>query len=469
MNFKNKKIRFFRESIVLGMLLFSLSFLVNGTEAYAAEAVICHEHENRCYEQRQIKCEDRYDISHFYQDMYCEGCQKISSVIVFVETYICDYYGSYREFRRTGHCCNCPTVVFLQEKSESSSHGRPDKVCICGMNTDTVIAKADFNASTTEWTNGDVTLNVAVSEPISGISNAPYTYAFSGGTANGTSCSVSENGTYSVVVTASNGKQMTATLQVGNIDKSAPQIVRCEVDKEYPEYTAANIVLEGTDEGSGLADNAFSFDGGKTFVASGCYPITANGTYSVVVKDKAGNYSSKNLTVSCFAKKQEQSSSSQKPQDVETVQPTESVRPAKTTDTVSDENVKKSQTSKVQTKKEEDGRNSEAYVSLKKKMEQSDSKVPLEKIPGIYSSLMRTNAEKNAVPMTLNVVNEKNSNSYSMKPDKTENIVKNISLEETKNGSGGTFAQVTKITVMSGVLLCIGMLAFLVIFLVKKQ
>lgn len=463
MSLKKGESKGIKGKIALAILIYLCCFIVNGTKVYAAEAVICHEHTGTCYEKKWISCEDRYEITNYTQDVYCSGCQKVSSAIIFVETYVCDYYGSYREFRRIGHCCNCPTVVLLQEKPESAIHGREAQVCVCGMDTNTVLAKADFTASVTEWTNQDVTLNVAVTEPVAGISNAPYTYAFSGGVANGTSCTVSENGTYSVVVTAANGKQMTASLQVNNIDKTPPQIIKCEVDKSYPEYTAANIVLVGKDEGSGLADNAYSFDGGKTFVASGNYPVTKNGTYSIVVKDKAGNCSSKSLTVTCFAKKQEVSNVSQKSQDLEK---TQSVQPAKA--------AKVSEATKTavkESKKEikEDTQSSEIHAMLKEKLEQSGFRVPLEKIPGVYSSLMRSNAEKNAVPMTLNVVNEKSDNAYSPKTDKTGNLVKNITLEEKKNESGGTFAQVTKATVAGGVLLCIGMLVFLIVFLVKKQ
>lgn len=71
--------------------------------------------------------------------------------------------------------------------------------------------------------------------------------------------------------------------------------------------------------------------------------------------------------------------------------------------------------------------------------------------------------------MILNVINEKAESAYSKKTDSMENIVKNITISEENEVDNGTFAQVTKATVATGVLLCIGMMAFLIIFLVKKQ
>lgn len=448
-------------TIVFSMIYFGSKDI----QTYAAEAVICHEHATKCYEEKWVQCEDRHDISHYYQDVYCEGCQRVSSAIFFVETYVCDYTGSYREFKRTGHCCNCPTVVLLQEKQESAMHGRMGKVCVCGMSSDTVITKAEFTKSTEEWTNGEVVLNVSVTEPVAGVSNAPYTYVFSGGVTSGTSCTVNENGNYSVTITAVNGQQMTASLQVNNIDKISPKIEKCYVDKEYPEYTSANIVVEATDELSGLADCAYSFDGGKTFGKSGSFKVLANGTYSIVVKDKAGNCTGQTITVSCFAKKADSSNQTQTMPSVQSPN-------SETLPNVQETKVQKTdftgkkgpdRVEETETKTEDE------YALLKEKLEHSKARVPLDKIPGVYSSLMRTTAEKKAVPMILNVINEKAESAYSKKTDSMENIVKNITISEENEVDNGTFAQVTKATVATGVLLCIGMMAFLIIFLVKKQ
>lgn len=453
--------------IVIGIFLaFTDKISVN-----AAGTVICHEHNENCYAENWVDCRDTVAVSNYNQDFYCSGCQRISTAIVIVETYVCSDGSGYREYKSTGYCCNCPTVVYTKEVPATEVHRRWKKICVCGMSSDTVIAKAEFTKSTEEWTKESVTLNANVTEPIAGVSQAPYTYAFSVGEANGTSCVVNENGNYSVVITAANGQQMTASLQVNNIDKEAPQMVKCYVDKEYPEYVGANIIVEAVDNVSGLAENAYSFDGGKTFVKNSSYGITSNGTYSVMVKDKAGNCSSRTITVTCFAKKAEPAGNVQTSQTVKLpeVEKSSSIGENQEKKESVVNNSKVSQKDKKEAKEENGEENGEAYTMLKTKLEQSIFRVPLNKIPGVYSSLMRSNAEKNAVPMTLNVVSEKAENAYSPKTDVQENLVKNITIGKEKIQSYGTFAQVTKATVATGVLLCIGMLVFLIVFLVKKQ
>lgn len=493
-------------ALKMGLILL-LSFIMAlacPTQARAAEATINHKHTSNCYEIRPVNCTDEIVITTHNEDFNCSTCGRVASARVVVETYSCKYEYSERELRRMAYCYTCNSVVQSQTTSASATHLRAGQVCICGMDESTVIAKVNLSAASTAWTKGNVVLNASVTEPTSGQSLAPYTYSFSGGTASGNSCTVSTNGTYSVTVTASNGQQASTSIQVKNIDKDAPKITQCYVDKEYPEYESANIIVEATDSASGLAASAYSFDGGKTYIASNRYAITANGTYKICVKDKVGNSSTKTLTVTCFEKKPEpeettkpensgsdstqggnsQGSTGQNGQNSQNGQSgagqsgnysggsdgqqsgentgdDESVNKDKTTATNSGKTKGKEETDLTDREKE--------YALLKEKLEQSEYKVPLEKIPGVYSSLMQLNAEKNAVPMTLNVVNEKTDPAYSSGTDSEENLVKNISISSENTESGGSFAQVSKGIVGVGVLLCIGMVAFLVVFLVKKQ
>ena len=96
-------------------------------------------------------------------------------------------------------------------------------------------------------------------------------------------------------------------------------------------------------------------------------------------------------------------------------------------------------------------------------------RVELKDIPGIYSSVLRINAEKNAVPTTLNIVSKEVSEAYSNHLQNGENLVKNISIKTENEQSNGKVAQVSKAVVGVGVLLCIGMVGFLTVFLVKKH
>lgn len=92
----------------------------------------------------------------------------------------------------------------------------------------------------------------------------------------------------------------------------------------------------------------------------------------------------------------------------------------------------------------------------------------LKDIPGMYSSVLRTNAEKNAVPTTLNVVPREETNPGNNNSQDKEKLVKNNIINEENEELNGNIAQVAKIVVGVSILLCIGMGEFLVILLVKN-
>lgn len=481
---KNKIGVLLKTGVAFGVVL--VMFFGSPIMAVAAEANICHKHTGSCYENQPIHCQDDTEITTFNQDFNCATCGRVASARVVVETYSCKYMYLKRELRRMAYCYTCNSVVQHEEKSVSAIHTRLADVCVCGMEESTVIAKVNLSVASSGWTKDNVILKAVVTEPVTGQSLAPYTYTFSGGTANGSSCTVSANGTYSVTVTGNNGQQTTTSVVVNTIDKEAPKITKCYVDKEYPEYESANIVVEASDSLSGLASKAYSFDGGKTYGTSNKLSVTANGTYQIAVKDAVGNCSTKTLTVTCFEKK---------PEVEPTVKP--EVKPSEDTNTTPGQNEaggNESQPSKTGTEKENIPKESisldvqkapaadvtekeeepektkeDAYALLKEKLENSAYRVPLQKIPGVYSSFMKYSAEKNAVPMTLNVVTKDTENAYGSNVKAGENLVKSITIEEKNSGSDGSFAQVSKGVVAAGVLLCIGMVGFLIVFLVKKQ
>lgn len=476
---RNKNQICFVWKICAAILASFLMVLVFPMHTRAAEATICHQHTSECYQEKAITCTDINVVSTHNEDFQCATCGRVSSARVVVETYTCEHSDYKREYRRIAYCYGCGGVVQNKQTSAVLTHVRITKVCVCEMTEETVIAKVKFTPSTCDWTNGEVVLNATVEEAASGQSLAPYTYAFSQGSVNGTSCTVSENGTYSVTVTASNGQQTVASLQINNIDKEAPVIHKVYVDKTYPEYSAANLIVEAEDGQSGLEDSAYSFDGGKTYVNSYSYPVYANGSYTVWVKDRAGNCSTQSISVTCFAKRAQTENSSQT-----TTTQNGKTQNEKTQNSVSTTNAVSKKGSKIENSgmegsEMENSQNSifqsgevdieERRALLKEKLENSEYAVSLENIPGVYSSLMRQTAEKNAVPMTLNVVSERNESAYSGGEDLQENLVKNISISEENVQSKGTFAQVSKGVVATGVLLCIGMAAFLIVFLVKKQ
>lgn len=455
-------LKFKKKNIVLGMFLMMLLF--QPLKAEAAETMVFHEHAEGCHTTGPILCTDEVKVTTHAEEFNCATCGRIAAAHVVVETYSCKYISSERELRRIAYCYTCHSIVQNVEKGGQPKHYRNGQINVCGYGTDTVIAKVSLNSVNTEWTKETVILKAGVTEVTQGLSLAPYSYSFSGGIANGDSCEVSENGLYSVQVTGNNGQTTTVSLQVSNIDKKLPGIQKIYVDKEYPEYDSATLIVEAADDESGLAEQAYSFDGGASYGDINQIKITSNGTYTLYVRDKAGNIATGTYTVNCFAKR-----------PVTVAGNTTNAAPP-----VSVENEKSVETSvkaekdyskeKADKKQETDTEDNELEKQLlKKQLEQSGAQVKLQDIPGIYSSVMKNNAEKNAVPMTLSVTTIPNEEVYATKQEMEENFVENMPLNEQNKKTDGNFAQVSKAVVGAGVLICIGMVGFLLVFLVKKQ
>ncbi len=450
-------------------------------KAFASSNSICHVHSENCYESQYIVCNDEKVMEIYNKDFFCNTCQRMAAARVVIERYSCKYDTYVREARRSAYCYSCNGVVMYQEGNGKESHTRIGDVCICGLNPGSIVATLSLSKNSTEWTNGNVLLTANISEKVSGVSLSPYTYQFSGGTVSGNTCAVSENGSYTVTVTGKTGQKATTSIQVSNIDKVAPIIEKCYVDKEYPEYDSANIVVEGRDTLSGLADKPYSFDGGKTYVANHVFPITVNGSYTIGVKDKAGNYTTKTLEVTCFEvrpvepekkPKEDEKPSMEKEEgkDITNVNGTKNPLESNVSNNSNNSQGMSNANTKIPQNMNETIQNVKENLSkgknrLEAKESEKDSekeallqklenrRISLEQIPGVYSSLMKQNAEKYA----LSSITETEDTDMSDLTNEMEN-------REEK----GTFSNVSKGVVFGSVLLCIGMVAFLLVFLAKK-
>ena len=86
------------------------------------------------------------------------------------------------------------------------------------------------------------------------------------------------------------GNINTEKIEINNIDKDEPKI--SSIEKTPNEWTKGNVTItvNATDEGCGLADNAYSFDGGTTWQASNSKSYDTNTqNISIKVKDKVEN------------------------------------------------------------------------------------------------------------------------------------------------------------------------------------
>lgn len=159
--------------------------------------------------------------------------------------------------------------------------------------------KPSINAtlSTKEWAK-KMTINMSFSDKdgLRGYSVSKSSVAnyinISGNNVNKT-YEVNENGTYYIKVIDVKGNVSSKTIEINNIDTSAP-IINSFV------YQNGYLIVNASDSGSGLNGLAYSFDNG-TWTSVNKKKISKNGTYSVRVRDKLGNIVTKTINVTNYA------------------------------------------------------------------------------------------------------------------------------------------------------------------------
>lgn len=114
---------------------------------------------------------------------------------------------------------------------------------------------------------------------------------------------VQENGSYEVIVKDYAGNTVSGMVEIHNIDKTPPEIKGIQVwpapwyDGECTVKVEAQDLGNGN-EGSGLAKNAFSFDGGENWSENNSISLEQPGSITVQVRDNVGNISERTFEVS---------------------------------------------------------------------------------------------------------------------------------------------------------------------------
>lgn len=157
-----------------------------------------------------------------------------------------------------------------------------------------------FTASTTDWTNGNVILTVNAHDEASSGGTASglaqEAYSFDGGNTFGSvkTLSVTQNGVYTVHVKDAAGNITSTSIEITNIDKTAPLISSFNTDVSSWTNRSLDLTVVAEDDSSGIA--GYSFDG-TNYSDKKVLTVYGNGTYTVYVKDNAGNVSSQTCTV----------------------------------------------------------------------------------------------------------------------------------------------------------------------------
>ena len=144
----------------------------------------------------------------------------------------------------------------------------------------------------TQWTKDNVTLKVNAEDNLSGL--AEKAYSFDGGkTWQSSNVNTYTENTEEIVIKVKDNLGNISEynpLSITNIDKTEPTIKN--VEGNPTEWTKEDVTLKinAEDNLSGLAEKAYSFDGGKTWQQSNERTYTENINNIVIkVKDKAGN------------------------------------------------------------------------------------------------------------------------------------------------------------------------------------
>ncbi|MBQ7766246.1 MAG: hypothetical protein IJ397_05325, partial [Lachnospiraceae bacterium] len=191
-------------------------------------------------------------------------------------------------------------------------------------------------ADKTEATNDKVILSIEVKDNM----DLPENHiSWNGGEpGNSNRYEVTENGTYQAVIKDAAGNTVTKTIEINNIDKTAPEIVSVITTPVPWYYDNCTITVDATDkgdsgEGSGLAKEAYSWDGGRTWISENTYEVSETGTIVISVRDNAGNIAQAevNAVKEKVAKKEDESGNS----ETETEQSHKDSSAVETTPTVS--------------------------------------------------------------------------------------------------------------------------------------
>lgn len=166
----------------------------------------------------------------------------------------------------------------------------------------------DYSCSSTEWTNAPVYLSVTSARDLQedgsegcGLAENPFLWDNEGQWCD-EGYYVEGNANVTVAVRDRLGNTREAVIAVSNIDKIAPVIksIQCSEGTNLAQSTITVLAEDLQEDGSagcGLHEQAYSWDGGKTWQSANTYEVKQNGTYTVWVRDCLGNTETAQITV----------------------------------------------------------------------------------------------------------------------------------------------------------------------------
>lgn len=190
-------------------------------------------------------------------------------------------------------------TVFIKD---SEGHIYETEVTYKLDKTDPAVSNVDKPAENAVWTDENVTVSFDVSDETSGIQTVTVTdkdgksVTVTPGSEGKYNFTATENGTYTVTVTDNAGNQTVETIEVKNIDKTAPALSVNGGMESAEELTLT--VNASNPGGSDIQSVTVQKDGGEPAnIEDDSYTITAPGTYTFTATTGAGVTSTVTKTV----------------------------------------------------------------------------------------------------------------------------------------------------------------------------
>ncbi len=282
-------------SIFFGVFFYSVINAYAGQNA-GEEVFFTHTHVEGCYKYYTESCMNQHTSRHEleYGSYHCINCGTKTKHNVEADICFCPYYHTTWQENGFVKCSICGTVHSTWSSDPVGPHSYQSKKVICsipeGQKTTGIIITADDS-----WTNQSVLLRVNTNILYQDLTNNAINFSWGSNER-----VVEENGTYTVNAVNSAGQTITGSIIINCLDKIPPVINNIIGDTGNMTQNAIPVMLDAIDAESGLAEMAFSFDGGSTYSNSCHFTITDGTDVICVVKDKAGNTTAKTVKRSDF-------------------------------------------------------------------------------------------------------------------------------------------------------------------------
>ncbi len=279
----------------LAVLVAVAMFVYCGLHVHAAEGSFTHTHGDGCYQEKITDCNAYHSSSYQeeYQTRFCSVCATGTSHKLTSHLYRCSVQNDTWQPDGTCTCTVCGKSVGWANPP-GKPHTYKVKKQICGLEEGEVTATISIQGDTA-WTNQTVTLRASINQIKEDASSSGIALDWAGN-----QLVVSENGTYFVTASNSLGNTCQVSYEVTCIDKMAPTISGVSGDTATMTKKDISVSVTASDGESGLAENAFSTDGGSSWSESASFKVSEGADITLVVRDKAGNTASKVIKRSDF-------------------------------------------------------------------------------------------------------------------------------------------------------------------------